>query len=104
VKGPGDTGLNAGPPQLAVPAPIVNSIPPMGIAGGGQPGESVVVEVVEVTVVVGTGEVLELLLEVLVVLVVEVVGRGGHAIGAGAFLELNLPTTSWLIAPPNVAQ
>ena len=107
VKGPGDGGTNAGPPQLEVPAPIVNSMPPIGTAGGGQPGESVVVDVVEVTledVVVGTGEVLEVLVEVLVLLVVVVVGRGGQATGAGASLALNLPIVSRVITPPKVAQ
>jgi hypothetical protein len=103
VNGPGDGGTKAGPPHLAVPAPIVNSIPPIGIAGGGQPGASVVVEVVDVLlddVVVGIGEVLELLVEVLVVLVEVVVGRGGQAPGVGAFLALNFPISSRVIVPP----
>jgi hypothetical protein len=107
VNGPGDAGTNAGPPQLAVPAPMVNSIDPTGFAGGGQPGASVVVEVVDVLlddVVVGIGDVLELLVEVLVVLVEVVVGRGGQAPGAGAFLALNLPISSRVIVPPWVAQ
>src|SRR5688572_11098330 len=104
VNGPGDAGEKAGPPQLAVPVPIVNSIPPIGIAGGGQPRLSVVVDVVDVTVVVGIGDVDEELLEVLVVLVVVVVGFGGQPPGAGAFFALNLPITSWVTVPPNVVQ
>jgi hypothetical protein len=35
---------------------------------------------------------------------VVVVGRGGHAPGAGASFALNLPGSSRVIVPPNVAQ
>src|SRR5262245_24988599 len=107
VNGPGEGGENAGPPQLGVPAPIVNWMPPSARNGGGHPGTSVVVVldcVVEVlldVVVVGIGALDD---EVLDVLVVVVVGRGGHATGAGAFLALNLPGSSRVIVPPNVAQ
>jgi hypothetical protein len=98
VKGPGEGGANAGPPQLGVPAPIVNSMPPRARKGGAQPATSVVVDELEVVldcdvdvtledVVVGTGEVLVDVLEVLVVVVV--VGRGGQAPGADAFRALN---------------
>ena len=112
VNGPGESGENAGPPHVEVPAPIVNVMPPSARNGGGQPATSVVVEdevvvlvcVVDVTldeVVVGTGVVL---VEVLDELVVVVVGRGGHAPGAGASFALNLPGSSRVIVPPNVAQ
>ena len=47
---------------------------------------------VVITVDVGTGEVLDDEVEVLVVLVDVVVGGGGQATGAGAFLALNFPS------------
>jgi hypothetical protein len=115
VNGPGEDGVNAGPPHVDVPAPIVNSMPPSARNGGGQPATSVEVDVVDVDVVV-----LVCVVEVTLVVVVEggatelddvldvlvdvVVGRGGHATGAGASLALNLPGSSRVTAPPNVAQ
>ena len=112
VNGPGEGGENAGPPQVEVPAPIVNVMPPSARNGGAQPATNVglvldvvvLVCVVEVTldeVVVGMGVVL---VDVLDELVVVVVGRGGHAPGAGASFALNLPGSSRVIVPPNVAQ
>jgi hypothetical protein len=82
------------------------------MSGGAQPGTSVVVDDVEVdvvvleAVVVGTGDVLEELLDVLVVelLVDVVVGRGGQATGAGAFFASNFPGSSRVTVPPSVAQ
>jgi hypothetical protein len=65
--------------------------------------------VVEVTlddVVVGIGVVLDVLLDVLVDEVLDdvVVGRGGQAPGASAFVALNFPGSSRVIVPPNDAQ
>ena len=96
--------MKAGPPQSDVPRPIVNSMPPIGSAGGGQPGTNVVVDVVVVMVVVGMGVVLEDVLEVLLVLVDVVVGGGGQPPGDGAFLALNFPSVSSVRVPPKVAQ